>query len=57
MLRAVPGMSEKNLSRLTLEVANLADVSNLTEEELDIMVGKEAGRQVYRFFNRSVLEE
>ena len=57
MLRAVPGMTEKNLSRITLEVANLADVSNLTQEELDVMVGKEAGRQVYRFFNRSVLED
>ena len=57
MLRAVPGMSEKNLSRVTLEVANVADVSNLTEEELDVMIGKEAGRQVYRFFNRSVLDD
>lgn len=57
MLRAVPGMSEKNLSRITLEVGNLADVSNLTEDELDVMVGKETGRQVYRFFNRSVLED
>lgn len=56
MLRAVPGMTEKNLSRITLEVGNLADVSNLTEEELDVMIGKEAGRQVYKFFNRSVLE-
>ncbi len=57
MLRMVPGMSEKNLSRITLEVENIADVSNLTEEELNVMVGKEAGRQVYRFFNRSVLED
>ena len=57
MLRAVPGMSEKNLSRITLEVANVTDVSNLTEEELDVMVGKEAGRQVFRFFNRSVLDD
>lgn len=57
MLRAVPGMTEKNLSRITLKVGNLADVSNLTQEELDVMVGKEAGRQVYRFFNRSVLED
>lgn len=57
MLRMVPGMSEKNLSRITLEVGNIADVSNLTERELDVMVGKEAGRQVYRFFNRSVLED
>lgn len=57
MLRALPGISEKNLSRITLEVKNIADVSNLTEAELDAMVGKEAGRQVFRFFNRSVLED
>lgn len=57
MLRSVPGMSEKNLSRITLEVANVAEVSNLTEVELDAMVGKEAGRQVHRFFNRNVLED
>lgn len=57
MLRAVPGMTEKNLSRITLELGNLADVSNLTVEELDVMIGKEAGRQVFRFFNRSVFED
>ena len=57
MLRAVPGISEKNLSRITLEVASIRDVSNLTEGELDELVGREAGRQVYRFFNRSVFED
>ncbi|KAL9637810.1 MAG: hypothetical protein Q9164_001973 [Protoblastenia rupestris] len=57
MLRAVPGMSEKNLSRVTLEVENMLEVSNLGEDELDVLVGKEAGRQVFRFFNRSVLED
>ena len=43
MLRAVPGMSEKNLSRITLEVQNLLEVSNLGEDKLDVFVGKEAG--------------
>ena len=57
MLRAVPGMTEKNLSRLTLEVDSVQEVSNLTESELDVLVGKEAGRQVYRFFNRNVYED
>ena len=57
MLRAVPGITAKNMSRITLEVGNLKDVSNLEEEDLDVMVGKEAGRQIYRFFNRSVFEE
>ena len=57
MLRAVPGIIGKNMNRITLEVGNLLEVSNLEEEELDTMVGKEAGRQVYRFFNRSVFED
>ena len=57
MLRCVPGVTPKNMSRLTLEVGDLVDVSNLEESELDVLVGKEAGRQIYRFFNRSVLDE
>lgn len=57
MLRCVPGVTAKNMSRVTLEVEDLVDVSNLTEVELDEMVGKEAGRQIWRFFNRSVLDE
>lgn len=57
MLRAVPGITAKNLPRITLEVNNIAEVSSLTEAELEPMIGKEAGRQVHRFFNRSVLED
>lgn len=57
MLRAVPGITAKNLARLTLEVTNVAAVANLALEELDPLVGREAGRQVWRFFNRSVFED
>ena len=57
MLRAVPGITEKNISRITLEVGSLADVGNLDEEELDELMGREAGRQIHRFFNRSVFDE
>lgn len=57
MLRCVPGITAKNMARLTLELGDLVDVSNLTESELDGFVGREAGRQIHRFFNRSVLEE
>ncbi|KAL8904448.1 MAG: hypothetical protein Q9171_007051 [Xanthocarpia ochracea] len=57
MLRAVPGVTAKNMMRLILEVGDLKEVSNLEEDQLDEMVGKEAGRQVYRFFNRSVFDE
>ena len=57
MLGCVPGVTPKNMARLTLELGDLVDVSNLTEAELDGFIGREAGRQVHRFFNRSVLEE
>ena len=57
MLRAVPGVTGKNAMRVILEVADLREVSNLEEAELDVMVGREAGRQVHRFFNRSVLDD
>ena len=57
MLRAVPGITAKNINRVTLEVENILEVSNLDEEVLDVMIGKEAGRQVHRFLNRNVLDE
>ncbi|MCJ1352945.1 MAG: hypothetical protein MMC33_002929 [Icmadophila ericetorum] len=57
MLRCVPGVTGKNVTRLSLEVGSLVDVSNLTGKELDGYIGKEAGRQIYRFFNRSVFED
>ncbi|KAI4262112.1 MAG: hypothetical protein L6R42_002703 [Xanthoria sp. 1 TBL-2021] len=57
MLRAVPGITAKNMMRLILEVGDLREVSNLGEAGLDEMIGREAGRQVYKFFNRSVFDE
>ena len=57
MLRCVPGVTEKNLHRIMLEVGDLLEVSNSSEADVGEMVGKEAGRQVWRFFNRSVLDE
>jgi DNA excision repair protein ERCC-4 len=57
MLRAVPGITGKNSHRITLEVDDLIGVSNLTEAEFNDFIGKEAGRQAYRFFNRSIFED
>lgn len=57
MLRLVPGVTGKNIKNLVLEAENLRHVANMTEEELEPVVGKEAGRQVHRFFNRNVLDE
>lgn len=57
MLSIVPGVTPKNLKNLVLEAGNLKEVSNMTEREMEPLIGKEAGRQVYRFFNRSVLDD
>ncbi|KAI9716793.1 MAG: hypothetical protein M1812_005133 [Candelaria pacifica] len=57
MLRAVPGVTAKNLQRLVFEIGSLIEVANLSEGEISEILGKEAGRQVWRFFNRSVLDE
>ncbi|KAK2060940.1 DNA repair protein [Colletotrichum caudatum] len=57
MLGSVPGVNPKNIMRLVLSTENIREVANLSEHELEPMVGKEAGRQIYRFFNRNVLED
>jgi DNA excision repair protein ERCC-4 len=57
MLRVVPGVSAKNLKNLVIEARNIQEVANMSVAELEPAVGKEAGRQMYRFFNRSVLED
>jgi DNA excision repair protein ERCC-4 len=57
MLRVVPGVTAKNIKNLVIEARNVTEVANMSVEELEPAVGKEAGRQVWRFFNRSVLED
>jgi len=49
-------MSHKNASRLYLEAQNIMAVANMSVLDLDPFVGKEAGRQIHRFFNTSVFE-
>jgi DNA excision repair protein ERCC-4 len=57
MLRVVPGVTAKNLKSLVLEAGNIRDVSNMTAEELEPTIGKEAARVMHRFFNRNVIED
>jgi DNA excision repair protein ERCC-4 len=57
MLRIVPGVASKNITNLILQMGSLKDVANATVEELELVVGKESGRQIYRFFNKSVLDD
>ncbi|TGO34574.1 hypothetical protein BHYA_0191g00100 [Botrytis hyacinthi] len=56
MLRVVPGVTGKNLGNLVMELGSIKEVANADLEELEPVVGKEAGRQIHRFFNKSVLE-
>ena len=56
LLRAIPGLTAKNASRLYLETANILEVANMSVDELDPMVGREAGRKIHRFFNTSVFD-
>jgi len=56
MLRVVPGVTGKNIKNLIVEMGSVKEVANATVEELEPAVGKEVGRQIYRFFNKSVLE-
>ncbi|KIV90867.1 hypothetical protein PV10_05473 [Exophiala mesophila] len=57
LLRTIPGVTNKNASRLFLEVKNILEIANMSLEELDPLVGKEAGRQIVRFFTRSVFDD
>ncbi|KAL9092848.1 MAG: hypothetical protein Q9165_004266 [Trypethelium subeluteriae] len=57
MLRSVPGVSSGVFNKLMLEVGSIEQLANMEEEDLGELVGKEAARQIYRFFNRSVYED
>lgn len=57
MLREVPGITEKNLSRITLEVENLRDLANMDEKDIEPLVGRSVAGQIRRFFDKSVIDE
>lgn len=47
----------KNAQRIVLEVGSLLELANMEEDQISALMGKEPGRQIYRFFNRSVFDE
>lgn len=57
LLRTIPGVNNKNASRLFLEARDIREVANMELSQLDGLVGREVGRQVVRFFNRSVFDD
>ncbi|KAL4993799.1 hypothetical protein BDV10DRAFT_189633 [Aspergillus recurvatus] len=56
MLRAVPGVSPQVSERLILETGNITEIANMSVEELDPLMGREAARQVVGFFQKSVFD-
>ncbi|KAI0885964.1 DNA repair protein [Annulohypoxylon maeteangense] len=56
MLGVVPGVTPKNLKNLTLEAENVREVANMSVEEMDPLIGREAARQVHGFFNRNLID-
>lgn len=56
MLRVVPGVTGKNLGNLIVQLGSIKQVANANLEELEPVVGKEAGRKIHHFFNKSVLD-
>jgi DNA excision repair protein ERCC-4 len=57
MLRVIPGITSKNLKNLVLQVENIVELSNMSVAELEPIIGREAGRQVYQFFYKNVLDD
>jgi DNA excision repair protein ERCC-4 len=55
MLREIPGITDKNAYTIAAEVENMRMLANMEEEELAKLIGREAARQVHRFFNRNLM--
>ncbi|KAF2737514.1 DNA repair endonuclease XPF [Polyplosphaeria fusca] len=57
MLRVLPGLNEKAVTTIMMEVQSIFDLANMEEKEVCALIGTDAGRRVWRFFNRSVWED
>ncbi|KAK3298275.1 uncharacterized protein B0H64DRAFT_370795 [Chaetomium fimeti] len=56
MLGAVPGVTQKNIMNLVLHTENIREVANMTAEELNPLVGKEAAGKICGFFAKDLLD-
>ncbi|UKZ74043.1 hypothetical protein TrVFT333_001697 [Trichoderma virens FT-333] len=57
MLSIAPGVTPQNIKSLVLDTENIREVANMTEKELEPIVGRTSARQIHGFFNRNVMEE
>jgi len=53
-LRSVPGVTAKNICNLMMEWENIQEISRASEGRLMEVVGPEAGRQIWGFFNKKL---
>ncbi|PKY47400.1 restriction endonuclease-like protein, partial [Rhizophagus irregularis] len=56
-LRSLPGVTSKNYKYIMSKVENLKELSQLSKNELQNMVGNDNGNKLFEFFNRDVKEE
>jgi DNA excision repair protein ERCC-4 len=56
MLRTIPGVTSINMELIMRKWDNLAGLANASEEDIHAVVGREAGSQIFRFFNKNVFE-
>ncbi|KAJ6008665.1 hypothetical protein N7499_001284 [Penicillium canescens] len=56
LLRAVPGVTPQALERLIIKTDNISEIANMSAEQLDPLVGKEAARKIVAFFRKSVFD-
>ena len=57
MLRCVSGVTSKNVNRIIVAGNSITRVANWEQREAFEVLGKEAGRQVHRFFNQNVHDD
>ncbi|KAG6001295.1 hypothetical protein E4U54_001117 [Claviceps lovelessii] len=57
MLGKVPGVTPKNIKNLVLETENIREVANMSQSELQPLVGQGAAKAIHGFFNRNVMAE
>lgn len=53
MLRAIPGITSKNYKHIATKGENILELSNMEESEIRELIGAEAAKKVYRFFNKT----
>ncbi|KAG6006181.1 hypothetical protein E4U21_007291 [Claviceps maximensis] len=57
MLGKVPGVTPKNIKNLVLETENIREVANMSQGELQPLVGQASAKAIHGFFNRNVMAE